>query len=199
LITGIVLAAGSSSRLEGRPKQLLELHGRPLLQHTLDTVRDSGLQDVVVVLGHLAEQVRSALDLAPEVRVVVNPDYASGQASSLRVGLKAAGSDARAAVVLLGDQPGLKADSIRLVIEEYERSGSKVVQAHYKGRPGHPVLFDKATWEELKAIEGDKGARDVLKRHPEWIKAAELDRDLPPDLDTWEDYEKLRAGGPVNS
>lgn len=117
----------------------------------------------------------------------------------MRVGLEAVGPDARAAVVLLGDQPGLEAGAIRAVVEEYERSGSKVVQAHYRGRPGHPVLFDRATWEELKAIEGDKGARDVLKKHPEWIQAAELDLDLPPDLDTWEDYEKLRAGGPVSS
>jgi len=130
--------------------------------------------------------------------VVVNPDYASGQSTSLRVGLQAAGPDAKAAVVLLGDQPGLEADAIRAVIEEYERTGSKVVQAHYRDRPGHPVLFDRATWGELESIEGDKGARDVLRKHPEWIRAAEIERDLPADLDTWEDYERLRAGGPVN-
>jgi molybdenum cofactor cytidylyltransferase len=183
----------------GRPKQLLELYGRPLLQHTLDALHESGLQDIVVVLGHLAEQVRAALDLAPEMRVVVNPDYESGQSSSLRVGLDAAQPNAKAAVVVLGDQPGLETDAIRAVVEEYERTASKVVQTDYRGRPGHPVLFDRATWEELKSIEGDKGARDVLKNHPDWIRAAEIDRELPPDLDTWEDYERLRAAGPANS
>jgi molybdenum cofactor cytidylyltransferase len=197
LITGIVLAAGSSSRLEGHPKQLLELRGKPLLQHTLDTVHDSGLEDVVVVLGYLAEEIRRALDVAPYVRVVVNPDYASGQSSSLRVGLEAASPAAAAALVLLGDQPGLEAAAIRAVVDEYERTGSKVVQSVYRRRSGHPVLFDRAIWEELKSIDGDRGARDLLKKHPEWIAAVQLDREFPPDLDTWEDYERLQAGGPV--
>ena len=190
MITGIVLAAGSSSRL-GRPKQLLELHGKPLLQHTIDAVAGTDLNDVVVVLGHVADEVRSAVDMPSTMRVVINPDYQTGQASSLRVGLEAAAEESRAAVVMLGDQPGLEAQSIRAVMDEYERTGSKVVQARYQGRAGHPVLFDRTVWDDLKSIEGDKGARDLLKEHPEWVCGVELGRQLPPDLDTWEDYEKL--------
>jgi molybdenum cofactor cytidylyltransferase len=133
------------------------------------------------------------------MRIVINPEYMNGQSTSLRAGLAAAGSDAEAAVVVLGDQPDVHASTIRAVVREYERSGKPVVQALYGGRPGHPLLFDRSLWADLSSIQGDRGARDLLKEHPNWIARVEVNRDLPPDLDTWEDYEKLRSrsGNPV--
>lgn len=130
------------------------------------------------------------------MRIVINPEYMSGQSTSLRAGLAAASPDARAAVVVLGDQPDIHASTISAVVAEYERSGKPVVQALYGGRPAHPILFDRSLWPELSSIQGDLGARDLLKKHPEWIARVEVNRDLPPDLDTWEDYERL-TGRPV--
>lgn len=191
-ISGIVLAAGSSSRL-GQPKQLLELQGRRLLQHAVDAVEGAGLRDVVVVLGHEADVVRAAITTGKRTRVSVNPDYREGQATSLKVGLAAMDPNAQAAVVILGDQPAVTCATVQAVSDAYEASGSRVVQATYGGKPGHPVLFDRALWVDLQAIEGDRGAREVLKRHPEWIERVELGGQVPADVDTWEDYERLKV------
>ncbi len=196
MISGVVLAAGTSSRL-GRPKQLLPLRGRPILQHVVDTAHGGGLDETVVVLGHAAEEVARALRLPREARTVVNPDYPSGQASSLRAGLDALSADARAAVVLLGDQPGLSPDAVRAVVEGYRRTGGPVVQAAYSGRPGHPVLLDRGVWDAVRQVTGDVGARELLAERPDWVTLVDLGGDPPADLDTWEDYERLggRAGG----
>lgn len=191
-VAGIVLAAGSSSRL-GQPKQLLELEGRPLLQHAVDAAEGAGLADVVVVLGHRAEQVESSVTTGPGTRVVVNSEYLEGQATSLRAGLNAMGPGIRAAVVILGDQPAVTAERIRAVVDAYEAASKYVVQATYGSRPGHPVLFDRAVWPQLQAVEGDLGAREVLKEHPDWIERIEVGGEVPGDVDTWEDYERLKA------
>lgn len=194
-VSGIVLAAGSSSRL-GQPKQLLELQGRPLLQHAVDAVEGAGLADVVVVLGHRAEEVGAAITTASSTRISVNPSFLEGQATSLRVGLGAMIGESQAAVVILGDQPAVTQFCVKAVVEAYQASGSPVVQATYSGKPGHPVLFDRALWADLQAIEGDRGAREVLKQHPDWIQRVELGGEVPADVDTWEDYERLKAQYP---
>ncbi len=149
MIAGVVLAAGTSSRLGGRLKQLLPLGGRPITQHVINAAVAAGLDDVVVVLGHKAEEVRGGLELRPPARAVVNPDYASGQSSSLRTGLHALGDDIGAALILLGDQPGIRLEAIRTVMRVYERTGGPVVRASYSGQSGHPVLFERSVWAEL--------------------------------------------------
>ncbi len=189
-ISGIVLAAGSSSRL-GQPKQLLDFEGRPLLQYAIDAMEQSGLYDVVVVLGHRADEVADAVEAGPDTRIVVNPDYAQGQATSLRTGLKAVDERSEAAMVILGDQPAVNALMVRTIAETYQATGGKVVQATFGGKPNHPTLFDRELWPALQAIEGDKGAREVLGKHPEWVVRVEFGGELPSDLDTWEDYERL--------
>ncbi len=189
-VTGIVLAAGSSSRL-GQPKQLLKFQGRPLLQHAIDAMEKSGLFDIVVVLGHRAADIAEAVQIGPGTRTVVNEDYAQGQATSLRAGLGAAGENSDAAVVILGDQPAINGLMVRTVVETYLGTGAKVVQAAFSGKPNHPTLFDRELWPELQAIEGDQGAREVLRKHPEWVVRVEFGGEPPSDLDTWEDYERL--------
>lgn len=186
----MVLGAGTSSRL-GRPKQLLLYRGRPVLQHSVDAAAAAGLDDVVVVLGHAAEEVEAVLSLPAVARTVVNRDYAAGQSTSLRAGLQAAHPDARAAVVLLGDQPGVSPQVIRALVDAYKRGGCTVVQAAYGGRPGHPLLLDRAVWPEVESVRGDTGARGLLARHPEWVVCVEVGGEPPPDVDTWEDYERL--------
>jgi molybdenum cofactor cytidylyltransferase len=190
VIAGVILAAGTSSRL-GRPKQLLALGDRTVLQYVVDAAGAADLDDIVVVLGHRAEEVEVSLRLPAPARVVVNPEYGSGQASSLRAGLRACGAKTRAAMVLLGDQPGVSPEAIGAVAATYRRTGGPVVQASYGGRPGHPVLLDRRVWPEMEAVPGDVGARDLLAGHPEWVVTAEVPGDPPPDLDTWEDYRRL--------
>lgn len=146
----------------------------------------------MIVLGHRYDEVAAAIRTTGGTRTTLNPDYLQGQATSLKVGLGAMGEDCQAAVVILGDQPAVDAEKVRAVVAGYLGSASPVVQATYGGNPGHPILFDRSTWPDLLAIEGDKGARDVLKQHPEWIRTVELGGEVPADLDTWEDYERLK-------
>lgn len=193
VISGIVLAGGTSSRL-GQPKQLLDLGGRPLLQHAVDTAAAAGLDEVIIVLGHRAEDVAAAVTLPAGARSVVNPDYATGQASSMRTGLEATDPTSEAAVLLLGDQPAMRPADIVAVVNAYRTGSGPIVQGSYRGTPGHPVLFARETWPELMAVEGDKGARDVLGAHPDWVVRVELDAEVPEDLDTMEDYERLLRG-----
>src|SRR5438094_80706 len=117
MIAGLVLAAGQASRM-GRPKQFLSVGGRPMVRHAIDAAAGAGLSEVIVVFGPGAEAAMGAFadDEPAGVRAAWNPDSRSGQASSLRVGLQAMAEDADAAVVLLADQPTVRADAIRAVV-----------------------------------------------------------------------------------
>jgi molybdenum cofactor cytidylyltransferase len=195
MIGGVILAAGTSSRL-GEPKQLLELGGRPLLQHAVDAAMEAGLKEVIVVLGHAADEVAAALRLPPGARIVVNPDFESGQASSLRAGLRELSAECRAAVILLADQPGVSYETVRALADAYREGAGPVVQTTYEGRQSHPVLLDRQIWPEIEAVEGDVGAREVLASHPEWVTTLETGGKPPPDVDTWEDYRRLAGEEP---
>ena len=191
MISGIVLAAGTSSRL-GRPKQLLKLGGKIVLQHVVDAAVRSGIDEVVVVLGHAADEISGALSPHRRVRLVVNDRYALGQSTSLREGLAAVHPAAVAAVVLLGDQPGVRTDAISAVVESWRVANATVVEASYGGLPAHPMVFARSAWPELAGAEGDEGARNVLRHHPEWVRLVEVGGTPPDDIDTEQDYERLR-------
>lgn len=189
-VSGVVLAAGQSSRL-GRPKQLLPLAGKPLIWWTVTHALAARLDEVVVVVGVAAEEVRSAVAQLP-VRVVLNERFADGQSSSLRVGMSAIALDADAVLFLLGDQPEVPPDVNDALILEHRRTGSSIVQPVYGGTPGNPVLFDRRMFSELLTLEGDQGARTFLRRGPEWVlRVAVGDGPPPADIDTEADYEAL--------
>lgn len=190
MIAGVILAAGASTRL-GSPKQLLPLAGRPLLQHVIDAAAAAGLQPIVVVLGHRAADIETVLELPDDASLVENPEYAEGQASSLRAGLASLPDQVAAAVILLGDQPRIRPAVIDDVVRKWESTRGPVVRTLYRGRPGHPVVLDREVWSDVMAERGDRGARDVLAEHPEWIVSLERDEDAPLDIDTREDYERL--------
>jgi nicotine blue oxidoreductase len=176
----------------GRPKQLLELEGRPLLQHVIDSAAVT-LMDVVVVLGHAADEVVSVLRLPPGVTVVVNPRYAEGQSTSLQAGLARMPESAAAAVVLLGDQPEVRADAIRAVVRAQAEGDAVVLRAAYGGRPSHPVVLARAVWPEVAALGGDAGARALIAAHAGGVALVEVGGVPPEDIDTPEDLERLLA------
>jgi molybdenum cofactor cytidylyltransferase len=192
-----VLAAGTSSRL-GRPKQLLDLGGRPLLRHVLDASVASTLEEIVVVLGHAADQVAEAIGSGDRIRISLNPGYEAGQSTSLVTGLRACDRRSEAAVILLGDQPGIRTEAIDAVITCWHETGGPVVQATYGGRPGHPTLLARSVWQAFEAATGDEGGRSILASHPEWRSLIEVGGDPPDDVDTEADYRRIRAafGGP---
>jgi CTP:molybdopterin cytidylyltransferase MocA len=155
-IGALVLAAGEGRRFGGT-KQLAELDGRPLLEHALAAVE--GVSPRVVVLGHAADAIRSEVDLHG-ARAVVCPDWAEGQAGSLRCGL-AALADVDAVLVVLGDQPGITAAAVEAVITAAGEEDA--VRSTYDGTAGHPVLLRRPLLDRAGELRGDTGFRDLLR------------------------------------
>jgi molybdenum cofactor cytidylyltransferase len=198
-LSGIILAAGASTRL-GRPKQLLPLGDRCVLQHVVDAAVASCLDEIIVVLGHCAEEIRKTLHLPARrmARIVVASDYAQGQSASLRAGLQAASPRARAAAILLGDQPQVTSQLIDRVAREYLESKSAIARPVYcqpeGGRvPGHPVLLARHIWPEVEKLEGDHGARKLISTHSQWLLEIPIEGEPPVDIDTAENYQQAAS------
>lgn len=191
MITGVVLAAGASSRF-GRTKQLLQLRGKPLVQHAIDAGVAAGLDEIVVVLGFDAAAVRTALHLPPNGRTIENRRFASGLASSLVVGLDAARPSSDAVVVLLADQPGVTADHVRALVTAFARTRARVVRLRFRDGPG-PALLSREIWGDVRRLTGDVGARALIEAHPDWVEDVALDESAPRDVDVAADAEAIGA------
>jgi CTP:molybdopterin cytidylyltransferase MocA len=192
MIAGVVLAAGRSARL-GQPKQLLPYRGRPLLEWALAAMAASRVEVTVVVLGHDAERVRRDVDLHG-ARVVYNERYAEGLSTSLQAGLAALGPEVQAAVVAVGDQPLLGPDTIDALIAAHAATGAPIVAADYSDHQGTPLLLDRSVWPLTQQIRGDQGARALLRAHPDVVVTVPVTPATAADVDTWDDYERLRQG-----
>ena len=192
-VLGVVLAAGGSTRM-GRPKQLAQLDGRPLLAHVLAALdaapvdRGSGglkpgppVDRVVVALGGAASEVLDRVDLGRAEPLVVE-GWAAGMGHVLASTLAQAGDDWEAVVVLLGDQPLVPGRAVARVVEAWRAGAGPMVTATYGGRPGHPKLFDRRLLPELLRLTGDTGARDLLAAHPDRVHRVEVG-DLGSDAD----------------
>jgi molybdenum cofactor cytidylyltransferase len=186
----IILAAGESSRM-GSIKQLLELDAVPLVARAAEAALAAGARPVVVVLGAQSERVGGALARLP-VTVVLNADWTSGMASSIRAGVEAlAAMEPGIDAVLLApcDQPALSADVISR-LWDLHRSSGRTSAARYSGRNGAPAIFGRADFGQLMELKGDKGARHLLNGGPEAVASLDLpemalDLDEPRDVDTW--------------
>jgi molybdenum cofactor cytidylyltransferase len=179
VISGIVLAAGTSSRF-GSTKQLIEIDGKPLVQHAIDAAAAAGLDEIVVVLGHDAERVEASLNVPENGRIVFNERFGEGQSTSLAAGLQALDPASEAAVVLLGDQPGVLPEEIRALVKRFAETDAPAVRLHYRDAPG-PALLSMEIWPEAVDLDGDTGARMLFDgQHPEEVS---IDRDAPRDID----------------
>jgi molybdenum cofactor cytidylyltransferase len=188
-VVGIVLAAGTSRRF-GRPKQTLPFGDTSLLGWTVRNVEQSTLDRVLVVLGGAAEEARSGLDPI-RASIIVNDDYRSGPLSSLQAGLAEAG-DFGAAMMLLGDMPGVDANAIDAVLAAWRKEPSWAAVTTYTDRLGHPMVFSAESFPTLRALRGDKAVWRMIHRQPESrVQRIEIDRPCPGDIDTWNDYVQV--------
>ena len=192
-VVGVVLGAGESSRF-GSPKQLLPFGDTTLLGQVIRNANVSSLERIVVVLGRASGEVREALDFG-RARVVENTAYGTGCASSLMAGLDAAGDDCEALFLLLGDQPGVLPEFIDRALSEWRRERPWAAVCSYRGRLGHPFIFSREAFDDLKSLHGDKAVWKLIETYPDRVQKIELDAGLPPDVDTPEDYELALAHG----
>ena len=188
MIGGLVLAAGAGRRFGG-PKLAAELDGVALLDHAVAAMLGvPAIERVVVVLGAHAEEISARADLGA-VETLVCERWSDGISASLGAGVEEL-AEAEAIVVTLGDQPFVTAQVIAAIVDQLD-GRRPAARATYAGRPGHPVLIKRALFEQVRALRGDEGARDLL--------AAAGVRELecghlcsPEDIDTPEDLEAAR-------
>ncbi len=188
-VAGVLLAAGGSTRL-GRPKPLLDWHGQPFVRAVARTALSAGLRPVIVVTGAASHEITPALDGLP-VKIVHNEAWESGQASSIRMGLKALPDETGAAAFLLADQPQVGSDVIEALVARHASSLDAIVAPLVMmERRANPVLFDRVTFPDLLSLTGDVGGRAVFSKHRvEYLPW--YDERLLLDVDTEEDYRRL--------
>ena len=201
-VGAIILAAGKSTRM-GKAKQLLRLGESTVLGQTIENVRRSTVADeVVLVLGASAEAIRSQLPagLVEGLKLVVNPAYEQGMASSLRAGLSALDPQIGAAFIVLADQPFVRPETFAQLADHYRRLRVQIVIPSYHGVRGNPVLLDRSVFAEVMALEGDIGCRAIFGSHNEGSAKVEVeDEGILLDIDNQEDYERLREGSPPHT
>jgi molybdenum cofactor cytidylyltransferase len=188
-VSGLVLAAGGSSRL-GRPKQLLPYRGTTLLDWVLGTARACPFDQLIVALGGAAEEVRAAVDLQG-ADVVVNRAYGSGCSSSIAAAVSALDARCDVLVLLLGDQPGVTPAAVRALLAA--RGGAPLAVCRYEDGRGHPFAFGPELLADLAALHGDKGVWKLLDRRAGDVVEAPVPGAVPRDVDTWEDYRAVLA------
>jgi molybdenum cofactor cytidylyltransferase len=189
-VAAIILAAGRSTRMGGPNKLLAELDGKKLVRIAAEQALASKASDVVVVTGHQADLVEKALE-GLKVRLVRNPDFAGGLASSVKAGIAAVSENADGAVICLGDMPLIDAHLIDRLIEAFAPDrGNLIVVPAADGRRGNPVLWSRRFFKELMTLDGDIGARHLIAKHAEAVaevpvegKSAFLDIDTPQALE----------------
>jgi molybdenum cofactor cytidylyltransferase len=198
MVTGIILAAGRSSRM-GRAKPLLTCpDGRTFVHRLAASLCDGGVQATVVVGRPEDDPLRAEVAaLGLPVRFVENPDADAGQLSSLLAGLRAAdGAGVRAVLAAPVDAPLVASDTIAALLAVFGSTGAPIVRAVYNGRHGHPVLFSRAMFEDLRRADPAVGAKAVLRAHARAILDVEVDDPgVVADVDTPEDYRRLFDAG----
>lgn len=183
----IILAAGGSRRL-GQPKQLLAVSGEPMIRRIVRSAVDSGAEQVVVVLGSSACDCVSAIKQCG-ADIVVNPFWESGLAGSIRIGVeRAEAAGAESVLILLADQPCLTSKITQEFLDRAAARPDQVIAARYGDVLGPPILFGSSWFPRLKALEGDEGARKLIREQQDggieivdWPEGA-IDIDLPEDL-----------------
>ena len=191
-VSAVLLAAGAGSRFGGG-KLLAPFGGRPLIEATLSGLHGAPVDEIMVVVGKDAEELRNVCE-PYGTGVIENPDWARGLSTSVRAGLLACAPRARAVVVALADQPLVGAQAVARLVETFE-DGAKAAVATYGGEPRNPALFAREVWPLLlRELSGDKGARVFLARHPELATEVPCDDEADPtDVDTVENLRRLEG------
>jgi molybdenum cofactor cytidylyltransferase len=191
-VAAILLAGGRGTRFGEEPKLLAKAGGKALVRHVAEAAVDSTADPVIVVTGHRADAVEAELK-GLHVQVVHNPEFADGLSTSLKTGFFALPPDARAAIVLLGDMPLVGANLIdALVAGWHESGGPTALVPTLNGRRGNPVVISRALQAAIETLSGDVGAGPLLRGRQDVVEWPTADEAVTQDIDTQEEFGKLR-------
>ncbi|NIM57698.1 MAG: NTP transferase domain-containing protein [Candidatus Aminicenantes bacterium] len=189
MVWAMILAAGESKRM-GKPKLLLPFGDKTIIETIVQTVVSSKVEKTLVILGSEREKIEEKIKNYP-VKIVYNRDFRSGMLSSVQCGLEALPEEAKAVLVVLGDQPKISTTVINKLIDAYKSSGKGIVLPVYKKERGHPVLVDVKYREEVKNLSPEVGLRGTVYNHPEDILEVEVETpSIFQDIDDQSDYKK---------
>jgi molybdenum cofactor cytidylyltransferase len=187
--TGLVLAAGGSKRL-GEPKQLLPYGSRTLLDHVLDVARACEFDQLLCALGGGSASIRDRVDLSGAT-VVENHHFGEGCSSSIAAALGAVDERAGVLVLMLGDQPGVGAQTVSSLLAGC--GDAPLAACAYDDGRGHPLAFARSVFGELADLHGDKGVWKLLDRRASDVVDVPVPGPIPRDVDTWDDYRLVMA------
>jgi len=192
----MILAAGQARRM-GTQKLILDLFGKPILQHVVDLAKSIEFREVLVVIGSNEEAIRSKVDFVG-CTVLSNPDHEEGMASSLRLGFKTLAQRVDAVVVMLGDQPFVRGSTVRTLIKSHEKTGALITIPSYKSQRGNPVILSSSLVKEVLSLSGDTGARVLFNKYSSSTTyVAVEDKGVVLDIDTPSDFEEASNQRPV--
>jgi CTP:molybdopterin cytidylyltransferase MocA len=186
-VWAIVLAAGLSTRM-GTQKLLLPFDDKTIVEKTLENILNSGIENIVVVLGANHSEIREVLNLLP-VQTVINDQFKDGMHTSIIAGVKALPDEAKAVMIFLGDQPFIPPITIQNVIDAWNTSGKSIIIPLCDGKRGHPPLYDTSLRDEILNLDREVGLRSVALKFPD--KICEVETFCPTivrDIDTPEEY-----------
>ncbi len=197
-ISGLILGAGASQRF-GEPKQLLPFAGTTLLGWVVSQAQQAaGLDEVVVVLGRSADEIRQRVAFG-SAQVVENQVFTEGCASSYRAGIATLDARSEAMMIILGDQPGITPEIIDRVADEWRQTEAPIALCDYQGRKGHPMIFARSFYEQLVGLHGDKAAWKLVDANASLVHEVQLALPFPEDINTREDFERIAAAQKVGT
>ena len=189
MISAVILAAGESKRM-GVPKMLLDIGGVSMLEAVISNVRKSSVDDITVVLGAYRDKLQKIVDNTG-IRSCYNKDYKEGMLSSVQCGLRNINSRTIAVLVFQGDQPLIFKDVINIVINAFRKTEKGIVVPVYNNRRGHPLLFSKKYFKNVKKLDTDKGLRALLEIFaPDVEEVSVKEAGILRDFDTFDQYNE---------
>lgn len=189
IISGIILAAGSSKRM-GRQKLLLPFRGSTILENVIETITTCESIEEVLLVYEATEVIDRVKGY--DLKAVYNPIAEEGQSTSVIAGVKSSNPKTKAYMFIMGDQPFINKDVVERLIGIWKQNTSSIIVPRYNGKNGMPTIFSEDFKKDLLNITGDKGGRDVIKANPDKVIYVDIDENMAGfDIDTPEDYEEL--------
>jgi molybdenum cofactor cytidylyltransferase len=188
-ISALLLAAGRGERMGG-VKQLLPLGGQRMIEAALRNLHNARLDEIIVVLGFAAEEIRPLVQGRERVKIVINTRFQEGMSTSIQQGLREISPRSKGILIALADQPFIPPEVINALIEGFQTGAKGIVLPVYQGKRGHPVILDRKKYEgELLALQGDVGGKEIVRNHPEDVlEIAIASKGVVIDIDAPEDY-----------